>query len=137
MSIPRRYFVAVLLAVAWATAPVVGADVAADKQQEIDTLNESVSEAARLFKQGKYKDCADAVRSAQQKLEALASGGGAELTAALQPVYDRLSKAHALLEVEGVSLPPLKKLEASGTPHGRRPESALPPTSPRCWWKSA
>ncbi len=102
----------------WAPAPSIGADLAAGKQQEIDALNESVTEAARLFKQGKYKDCADAVRSAQQKLEALATGADAGLAAALQGVYDRLSKAHSLLELEGVSLPPLKKPDAAGSPKG-------------------
>lgn len=115
MNLRRNCFGAWLLAVTVEIAPVVGADLAADKQQEIDALNESVNEAARLFKQGKYKDCADAVRSAQQKLESLASGGSGDLAAALQPIYDRLSKAHALLEVEGIPLPPLKKPEASGS----------------------
>ncbi|NLF72897.1 MAG: hypothetical protein GX575_28000 [Candidatus Anammoximicrobium sp.] len=120
MSVPLRCLGAMLLTVSWASIPVVGADSMADKTQEIDALNESVSDAARLFKQGKYKDCADAVRSAQQKFEELAAGGDAGLAAALTPIYDRLSKAHSLLELEGVTLPPLKKLETSETP----PEAA-------------
>lgn len=116
MSLPQSCFGAWLLAVAAGIVPAVGADSAADKQQAVDALNESVSDAARLFKQGKYKECADAVRSAQQKFEELAAGGDAESAAALKPIYDRLAKAHSLLELEGVTLPPLKKLEASASP---------------------
>ncbi len=115
MKILQRSALAWMFLAAWTISNASGADLAADKQQEIDALNESVSEAARLFKQGKFKDCADVVRRTQQTYETMATGGGPDVAAALQPVYERLSKAHALLELEGVSLPPLKKMDAAGS----------------------
>ena len=77
MKLLSRYALAWMIAAAWTTSNAAGAELAADKQQEIDALNESVSEAARLFKQGKFKDCADVVRRTQQTYETMAAGGGA------------------------------------------------------------
>ena len=124
MKTLRRFALAWMIVAVWTTSSAAGADLAADKQQEIDALNESVSEAARLFKQGKFKDCADVVRRTQQTYETMAAGGGAGVAAALQPVYERLSKAHALLELEGVSLPPLKKMDAADSVPGSSGTSA-------------
>ena len=70
--------------------------------------------AARLYVQKKYREAGDTVRQVQEKMSEMAAGGDAEVIAALDAVYQRLAKAHALLELEGISLPPLKKPSAAG-----------------------
>lgn len=89
MAFRPRYLLAFAWVLGWATAPLAGADLAADKQQEVDALNESVDEAARLFQKSKYKDCAAIVRSVQQKCEELSMLLGNVSQATLQQTGER------------------------------------------------
>ena len=79
-------------------------------------------EASSLYSQAKYQESADVVREVQQRIEELAAEADEALVALLDPVYRRVVRAHALLELEGVELPPLKPLkpraEAPAKPPG-------------------
>jgi hypothetical protein len=111
-----------ILLVGTTVSTAVPAQITAARQQEIDALDASVTEAARLFQQKKFRQCSEAVREVQTKYEQLAAGGDAELIAALQKVYGRLAKAHALLELEGFALPPLKKPDTMADESGKPDE---------------
>lgn len=105
-----------LLLVWTALAASVAAAIPAPLQREIDALDAAVSRAGRLFLEKKFREAATVLRDVQTKLDKLATTDNAEVREALAAVHGRLEKAHALLEVEGFSLPPLSKLPGAASP---------------------
>jgi len=98
--------------------PALGA-ITAEQRKQIEQLNESVTQAARLFVEGRFADSSEIVRRVQGECEKLAAGSDPQVLAALETIHGRLSKAHALLELEGIELPPLKPLGAGAAPEAR------------------
>ena len=105
------WFSAAVLASLLATSSAVAAIPAAQRRQ-IEALEPLVVKAGRLFLDKKYKESGNVVREIQTKLDDLATSGDKEVLAELTKIHRRLEKAHTLLELEGISLPPLKKLPA-------------------------
>ena len=105
----KRWCSAVLLASLLGTASATAAMPAAQRRQ-IEALEPLVLKAGRYFKDKKYEESANVVRELQTKVDELAASGDKEVLAELAKTQRRLEKAHALLELEGISLPPLKKL---------------------------
>jgi mono/diheme cytochrome c family protein len=90
-----------------------------------------MTKAGNLFNAEKFKEAGDVVKEAQARLEKLTEGADAATIDQLKPLHAKLVKAHALLELEGVTLPELKPLEAkpaAGKPAGDKPgaPAALP-----------
>jgi len=96
----------------------------AEQRAEILALGTQMTKAGNLFKAGKFKESADVVKEAQGRLDKLAEGADESVIDALQPIHKRLIQAHALLELEGVTLPELKPLEAK--PAGDKPAPGKP-----------
>src|SRR5687767_14985853 len=83
-----------------------------------------MTKAGNLYKAGKFKEAADVIKEAQGRLDKVLEGADESVIGALQPIHKRLLNAHALLELEGVTLPELKPLEAKpapGKPAGDKP----------------
>ncbi len=96
----------------------------AEQRKQIRDLETAVQKAGNLYTQGKYKECGQVLTEVQAQFDELAAGGDSEVIGLLQGVYPRLLKAHALLELEGVRLPPLTKPGmAPSTPSGSTPGS--------------
>lgn len=95
-----------------------------EQRGKAKTLETAVAKAGNLYLQGKYKECGDVLRQVQQEFDQLTADGNADMIALLEGIYPRLLKAHALLELEGVRLPPLKK------PSVAAPQPATPATPP-------
>jgi hypothetical protein len=95
-------------------------EITAAQRKQIEQLNDSVTQAARLFVEGRFTESSEIVRRVQSECETLAGGGDPQVLAALESIHGRLSKAHALLELEGIDLPPLKPLGAGSIP-GEKP----------------
>lgn len=110
-----------------ATAPILAVPNA-EQRAEILSLGTQMTKAGNLFKAGKFKETAEVVKEAQARLEKLAEGADESVIDALQPLHKRLIQAHALLELEGVTLPELKKLEAK--PAGDKPAGKPVPGKP-------
>ena len=110
-----------------ATAPILAVPNA-EQRAEILSLGTLMTKAGNLFKAGKFKETAEVVKEAQARLEKLAEGADESVIDALQPLHKRLIQAHALLELEGVTLPELKKLEAK--PAGDKPAGKPVPGKP-------
>jgi len=116
-----KYLVAVFL-VAMVVSPAWSAPTAAQRE-EISQLSVSLTKAGNLFKQGKHQESADLVKEVQGKVEKLAASDKG-LANFLDPLYAKLERAHALLELEGFELPPLKKpseIEPEGKPMPGKP----------------
>ena len=99
------FYFALVLALPAVAAPT------AEQRQEILAISTLMTKAGNLFKAGKYKESGEAVKDAQARIEKLTAGADKATVEQLSPVHQRLSKAHALLELEGVTLPALKALE--------------------------
>lgn len=104
------------------------AQVSAAQRREIAALQTAVRNAGRLYVAKKFKESGEAVAEIQARVEKLSAGGNAPLLKQLEGLQASLEKAHALLELEGISLPPLKELGAAGKPD--KPDAAGTPTTP-------
>ena len=131
IGIQRSLLVALAMALLANTAT---AAITAQQRREIAGLRTAVQRAGNLFSQEKFKESGQAVAEIQQSVAKLAAGGDADVLKQLESVYSSLQKAHALLELEGVSLPALKKLSemakpatAPTTPSSPTPPSTTPP----------
>lgn len=85
-----------------------------EQRREATVLSQQIKEAGTLFTQGKFQESADLVKQVQTKLEELAKGADAEYLRGLQQLQSRVIRAHALLELEGIELPPIVELKAGG-----------------------
>lgn len=125
-----RLAAAILAVTVLAAGSSANAAPTAEQRAEILALGTQMTKAGNLFKDGKFKESADVVKDAQERLGKLVEGADEQTIGQLQTLYQRLVKAHALLELEGVTLPELKPLEAKpapGKPAGDKPgEPGLP-----------
>lgn len=80
------------------------------------TLNTQIRNAGTLFVQGKFEESAAVVKIVQTKLAELAKDADEEIIKLLEPVQNRVIRAHALLELEGIELPPIVPLEKPKPP---------------------
>jgi mono/diheme cytochrome c family protein len=97
----------------------------AEQKAEIEAVAEAMGRAATLFKEKKYQECGEAIREAQEKMEALGATGDRTILRQLELHHKRLTTAHALLELEGIELPAVKPL---GEP---KPASTRPMPRPK------
>jgi len=92
-------------------------EITAEQRQEIRSLSTSLGKVSTLFGRKQFKSSAAGLVELQQKMKALADGGDEEVLQALEEVHRKLVRAHALLELEGIELPPLLELKpAEATP---------------------
>lgn len=121
----------VVLSLAFLAIEPAAAQITAAQRKEIDAINAAISKAGQLFVQEKFGDSGESLKTVQQQIEKLAESGNADVLAALEPAHKRLAKAHALLELQGVELPPLKPLVAAGDPNApATPAAPAKPDSP-------
>ena len=94
--------------------PIVLFAITPEQRREAAALSQQIKEAGTLFTQGKFQESADVVKQVQTKLEELAKGADPEMLRGLQQIQSRVVRAHALLELEGIELPPIVELKAGG-----------------------
>ncbi len=95
----------------------------AQQREKAKALETAVAKAGNLYLQGKYKECGEVLRQVQEEFDQLTADGNPDMIGLLEGIYPRLLKAHALLELEGVRLPPLKKPSVAS-----QSASVIPPT---------
>jgi mono/diheme cytochrome c family protein len=110
-----RLWAGVLAVFALLVSPALAAPTA-EQRAEILSIGTQMTKAGNLYKGGKFKEAADAIKDAQTRLEKLAEGADEAMIGQLEPIHKKLINAHALLELEGVTLPELKPLEAKPAP---------------------
>ncbi len=87
------------------------AAITAEQRKEIAEVGSLVAKAGKEFVEKKYEQAGMSITEAQQKMVTLAESGDKQVLDSLTPIYGRILKAHALLELEGITLNPLPKLE--------------------------
>lgn len=98
----------------------------AAQRKQVVALRATIRKAGGLFKRRKFADSADLIKSAQSEYERLSIAADAVLLKALIPAHKSLDKAHALLELEGFTLPPLPSLKGTSKPPGSPTTNAAP-----------
>lgn len=97
-----------------ASRPALAAPTA-EQREELAALGTLVGKAGNLFQNGKHKESGEAVKEAQSRMEKLAAVGDDQINTQLASIHRKLTNAHALLELEGISLPELKPIAASAS----------------------
>ncbi len=88
------------------TASFSSAAPTLQQRKAVKELQDAITEAGKLYVDGKYEDSAAAVTKILSDAEKMSSGGDPDLLKILKRPYDRLKTAHSLLELEGFKLPP-------------------------------
>lgn len=100
------------------------AALTAQQKADAQRVSDAMGVAGRLFAEGKYKECADAIGTLQKDIERITAGGNAELNDQLEPVIRRIRNAQAFLAIQGFELPPLKIGEPKATTPANPPTPA-------------
>ena len=103
-----------LLLVGFASRPVVAATSA--QTRAAGALNTQIRRAGSLYAQGKFEESAAVVKAVQGRMAELAKDADDEVIKLLEPVQNRVIRAHALLELEGIELPTIVKIEKPKPP---------------------
>jgi hypothetical protein len=96
------------------SAPAAAAPTA-EQRAEILALGTLLTKAGNQYKESKFKDSGETIKEVQTRLEKLFDAADQQTLAQLEPLHKRLTQAHSLLEVEGITLPKLKALPDKAT----------------------
>ncbi len=122
----------ILLGLAWLLPSGVFAQaITPPQRQQASHLAEEVLVAGKLYAEGNYSASAAKITELQTELVALLKDSGPELQRLLKPTFQRIARAHSLLELEGAelaTLPNWEKLTDPTTPKPTAPEGS--PTTP-------
>jgi mono/diheme cytochrome c family protein len=111
------------------SSPVFAADLSKSEKKLAAEIQASIRTAGKEYSAGEYEKAGQAVLQAMKQAESAVKEGSPELFDALQPSMQRISRAHTLLEFEGVSLPPFRRPER---PDPRlKPEPKPKPAKPK------
>lgn len=87
------------------------ADVTREQRETISAIKIKARKARNLAAQKKYDEAAALTREAQAEYEKLLTGAEEDLVRQAKSAFEALERAHALLELYGVELKPLKAAE--------------------------
>lgn len=135
--------IAALLVLSVLHAHGVGSAKAAelDRRQKtiVSSIAATITRAGKDYFEGKYDSSGNEIRKAIEQVERAVDQGSPELYDAILVHIDKISRAHAMLELEGVSLPPFRRPErpsampsppqsTAGTPDTPTPGPGTPTT---------
>jgi cytochrome c len=114
-----------ILLAAWAAAAATP-----EQRAEILAVGTLMTKAGNLFNEKKFQEAGEAVKDAQGKVEKLAKSADRQMLDQLEPIYKRISAAHAKLKTEGIALPELKPLpDAKAAPAKTSPAAKTAPAA--------
>jgi mono/diheme cytochrome c family protein len=90
-------------------ATIVRADLSLKEKRAANEINATIMQAGKSFAAGEFDEAGGKIREAMKQISAATTEGSPEFYDSLEPAMKRISKAHTLLELEGVSLPPFRR----------------------------
>ncbi len=90
-------------------SPALAGELSSRERSIVASVNASVKKAGVEYAAGRYDAAGEHVKSAMKKIDVAMKAGSIDLYQALDPAMKRISKAHAMLEFDGVSLPPFRR----------------------------
>ncbi|GIW97076.1 MAG: hypothetical protein KatS3mg111_0409 [Pirellulaceae bacterium] len=97
--------------VAWLLIGSAHAQVNNEQRAALRRLMERTREAGQLYTQGDFAACAEQINEISRQLLQLLENKDERLLQMAKPVYDRLARAHGLLDLEGAAVEPLPSWE--------------------------
>ena len=79
------------------------------EKQIVQAIESTIRQAGGHFQAGRFDESADSIRRAMNQVDAAMKVATPRLHDAILPAMDRIATAHALLELEGVRLPPFRR----------------------------
>ncbi|MEX0819251.1 MAG: hypothetical protein WD070_06650, partial [Pirellulaceae bacterium] len=110
-----------LFAIACATTAPALAAISPEQRRELTAVSAALSRLNSLFGRDQFAKSAEGISEIQERFEKLAASGDADVLRALEDLHKKLVRSHALLELEGIELPPLPEL---------KPAAPMPTPSP-------
>lgn len=93
-----------------AMATLLGAaELSVEQTRMVQAINAAVLKAGTSYAAGNYPQAGDQIAEAIDLVQQAVAEGSPELYDQLEPAMRRIQKAHTLLELEGVSLPPFQR----------------------------
>ncbi|WP_052031927.1 c-type cytochrome domain-containing protein [Novipirellula maiorica] len=111
VTMPMRFLVLtvlVLQALAWGGL-ASAAELSAREKRAVETVNQTIRTAGIEYKARNFAAAGEAITRAMDQIDIAMKVGSAELLEAFEPAMKRISTAHALLELEGVAVPPFRR----------------------------
>ncbi|MDA1055063.1 MAG: hypothetical protein O3C40_31965 [Planctomycetota bacterium] len=89
------------------------AAISPEQRRELTAVSTALNKVNSLFGRDQFAKSAEAIAELQERFEKLAASGDADVLRALEDVHKKFIRTHALLELEGIELPPLPELKAA------------------------
>ena len=86
-----------------------GAELDRRQRAIVSSINATIVRAGKAYFEGKYESSGTEIRKALDQVDRATNLGNPDLYDAIVVHVDRISKAHAMLELEGISLPPFRR----------------------------
>ena len=99
------------LAIVGITAIPVSAAITPEQRQELTEVTVALNKVNTLFGRDQFAQSAEGIAELQSRFEKLAASGDADVLKALEDIHKKFVRTHALLELEGIELPPLPELK--------------------------
>lgn len=103
-------FSAVFAIVGLTGVPALAA-ITAEQRSELSAVSTALNKANSLFGRDQFVKSAEEIATLHERFEKLAASGDADVLRALEDLQKKFIRAHALLELEGIELPPLPELK--------------------------
>lgn len=128
--VSRGLLVVLALACGLGSVAILSAAPTDAQRKELVTAANAIKKASELYTAGKFRESGESIKDAQARLEKLAESADKPLLAQIATLHKRLTKAHALLELEGIKLPELKDIDSLGKPAPKPGDAPATPATP-------
>lgn len=113
LSAITRFF-SVFAVIGISVTPVL-AVMSPEQKQELTAVSTALNKATTLFGRDQFAKSAEGVAELQERFEKLAASDDVDVHRALEDVHKKFIRLHALLELEGIELPPLPELKPAAS----------------------
>jgi Planctomycete cytochrome C len=103
-----RFFAACILISSTAFAAITS-----EQRSELTAVSAALNKVNSLFGRDQFAKSAEGITELQERFEKLAASKDDEVLRALEDLHKKFIRAHALLELEGIELPPLPELKSA------------------------
>ena len=111
--------------------PARGAELDRRQKAIVASIGATINRAGKDYFEGKYESSGNEIRKALDQVERAVDLGSPELYDAIDVHIDKISRAHAMLELEGISLPPFRRPDRPTAPPSMpAPAPGTPSPSP-------
>lgn len=109
---------------------VVAADLTTIEKRALQSVQNYIRKAGADFKSSNFESSGQNIQKAMNQMKIAVKAGSPALYDELQPAMKRITQAHAMLELEGIELPPIPKLKRPEAKPEMKKETPKPAATP-------